>query len=97
MLVVRLQRVRSARGGLAWPRALRLALRQDMGLHDGLELFEGEEWADDAHVRALLAAGLLRFVDVGGVVGNGQGQRACPLAACIRVGLIAGIDRDRRY
>ena len=34
--------VRSARGGLAWPRALRIALRHDMALHDGLELEGGE-------------------------------------------------------
>ena len=93
--VVRLQRVRSARGGLAWPRALRLALRQDMGLHDGLELVEGEESADDVHVRALLAAGPMRFVDGGGAVGNGHGQRMCPNCACI--GLIVGLDRDRWY
>ena len=64
-----------------------------MGLQDGLELVEGDEWTDDVRIRALLAAVPLRFVDGRGAVGDRCGQRTCPLAACS--GLIVGLDRAR--
>ena len=91
--VVRVQGVRSARGGLAWPRALRLAPRQDMALHDGLDI-KGEERADDVHVCALLAAGLLRFVDGRGAVGNMQMWTAqVSIGRLQPAELIVGLDR----
>ncbi len=61
-----------------------------MALHDGLELVEGDAWTDEAHVNALLAAGLVRFVDGRGAVGNRQmsivsiGQAAAPPGASRR-------------
>jgi hypothetical protein len=54
-------------------------LRQVMALHEGLELdgrsrLQAEEWTDEAHNRALLAAGLLRFVDGGGQLETDAGS-----------------------
>ena len=45
-----------------------------MRLQGGPELVEGDEWTEDVHIRALLAAGPLRFVDGGGQLETDAGS-----------------------